>query len=83
MIKSILATLMALSLGNVYPQTLVVTGINDDVLTLETATGQVYEYDGVEDYMLGDVVSVMFYDNGTELIYDDIIVDIRYSGFNY
>ena len=34
-----------------------------------------------EDWMVGDLVAVVFDDNGTEKVYDDIILSTRYCGW--
>ena len=70
-----------LGLGVIYPDTLLVTDTQNNIITMETATGYVYQVEGVEDIMDGDLLSVLFYDNGTEVITDDIIIDFQYSGY--
>lgn len=67
-----------------YPQTMVVTYINEytDYVQVETATGYTYGFWGIEDYEVGDIVSVTMNDNATENdITDDKIVEVRFSGF--
>lgn len=67
-----------------YPQTMVVTHVNEyiDSVTIETATGYQYSFWGIEDYQIGDVVAVTMNDNATENdITDDKIVEVRFSGF--
>jgi len=79
MIKFLL--MAVLGLGTIYPDTLVVTNTQNNVITMETSNGFVYQVFGVEDIMDGDVLSVLFYDNGTDIITDDIVIDFNYSGF--
>lgn len=65
-----------------YPLTAVVEEINGDVLTLVDGNGNGWEM--TEDgfgWMLGDVASLLMYDNGTETVEDDIILDARFSGW--
>lgn len=67
-----------------YPQTMLVTHINEyiDSVTIETATGFQYSFWGIEDYEVGDVVAVIMNDNLTENdITDDKIVEVRFSGY--
>lgn len=67
-----------------YPQTMVVTYINEytDYVQIETATGYTYGFWGIEDYEVDDVVAVTMNDNATENdITDDKIVEVRFSGF--
>lgn len=67
-----------------YPQTMVVTSVNEtlDFVVIETSTGFSYIFNGVEDYEVGDVVAVTMNDNLTENdITDDKIVEVRFSGY--
>lgn len=45
------------------------------------ANGNIWEYEGIEDWELGDTASVLMLDNGTTNIYDDKIVSMRYSSW--
>ena len=66
----------------IYAATMKVTAINNNVLEMETATGIIYEWEGAEDLDVGDCVSVVMYNNGTENVKDDIIVTQPiYSGW--
>lgn len=80
--KKLLATIAAvIAAGLIYPATMQVTDISGDVVTLETATGFVYQFTGAEDYSENDLVSCIMFSNGTTNITDDIILAARYSGF--
>lgn len=82
--KKLLATIAAIiAAGLIYPTTMVVTDVNysTDVVTIETATGFTYEFEGTEDYTEGDLVSCIMYNNKTKDITDDVILTVRYSGF--
>ena len=80
--KKLLATIAAvIAAGLIYPTTMQVTDISGDVVTLETATGFVYQFTGAEDYSENDLVSCIMFSNGTTNITDDIILAARYSGF--
>ena len=76
------AMLVASIIGALYPETMVVTNLNteNDIVTMETSTGFIYEMDGVDDYMVGDLVSLIMDDNGTADIRDDRIVSAQYAG---
>ena len=65
-----------------YPLTTIVTEINPeiDVVSITDNNGFVWQFYGVEDWEEGDVCSVIMNDNGTETIFDDIIVTTRYGG---
>ena len=51
-------------------------------MTLETSSGIPYQFTGAEDWMEGELVSVLMYNNGTpEIIRDDVIMVSRCTGF--
>lgn len=80
--KKILSFLAAIiAAGLIYPTTMQVIDISGDIVTLETATGFVYQFTGAEDYCENDLVSCIMFSNGTTNIQDDIILTARYSGF--
>lgn len=79
--KKLLATIAAvIAAGLIYPTTMVVTDVSNDLVTMETATGFVYQMQA-DDYEKGDLVSLVMFSNGTSNITDDIILTARYSGF--
>jgi len=81
-IAALIATLNINSSAALYPETMVITDINQDTVTAETATGFVFSFSGSEDYSTGDIISCIMSDNGTaETITDDIILTVQYSGF--
>ena len=80
--KKLLATIAAvIAAGLIYPATMVVTDVSNDLVTMETATGFVYQMHA-DDYEKGDLVSLVMFSNGTTDITDDIILAARYSGFH-
>lgn len=64
---------MILALG-IYAATMQVTAIKNDVVQMETASGFVYEWEGADDYEVGDLVSVLMNGLETEEITDDVII---------
>lgn len=83
MINLVAASIAAASLI-FYPATMTVTSVQNDVVTMETSTGHIYEMEGAEDWMAGDVASLIMSDNGTpEDITDDVIMSARYTGYIY
>lgn len=78
---AMLAIVMQLTAaGLIYPATMQVTDVSNDLVTMETATGFVYQMHA-DDYNNGDLVSCIMFSNGTTDITDDIILAARYSGF--
>ena len=84
--KTIAALLTAASLagaGTIYPTTMIITDTNEtqDLVTMSTASGLEYQFEGIEDYYPGDLVSCIMFDNFTpDDVRDDIILAHRYSG---
>lgn len=87
--KLILPLLMALALtscaanqSEIYPRTMVVTETNEstDTVVLTDSAGHMWEFYGIEDWIVGDVCSCIMNTNGTKDITDDTIVDMRYNG---
>lgn len=52
----------------------------NDIVTLEDGSGNLWAFEGVEDWELGDVCACIMGDNGTENISDDRIVSAKYCG---
>lgn len=68
---------------NVYPLVTVVSEVDraQDIVTFETNNGDLFEWEGVEDLEVNDTCALMMCDMGTPEIKDDVILSIRYSGF--
>ena len=69
--------------AEIYPDTFIITGLDyaNDIIILEDANGFIWEYEGIEDLFIGDMVSVLMDNNNTENITDDIILKLTYSGW--
>lgn len=67
---------------NIYPKTMKVETINvtENLVTLIDGNGFKWGFEGVEDWSVGDIVACTMYDNNTETIFDDEIIDMRYGG---
>lgn len=67
---------------NIYPKTMKVEEINimENLVTLIDGNGFEWKFQGVEDWKVGDICACTMYDNNTETIFDDEIIDIKYSG---
>ena len=78
----ILAVVIAVAAASlIYPTTMEVIHLDGDDLYLMNATGHVYILTGVEDYEVGDLVSLIMFSNDTPSIEDDCIISARYSGY--
>ena len=50
-----------------------------DVIVLEDCNGNLWEWEGVEDWQEGDCAACIMNNNGTPSIYDDEIISLRYE----
>ena len=65
----------------IYSRSAVVVGVDytADIVTVDS-TGNLWTFEGVEDYDLSDRVALTMHDNGTDWdIKDDSIVNVRYD----
>lgn len=53
----------------------------NDVVTCKDFNGNLWEFEGCEDWAIGDIASLLMSDRGTEKIYDDTIISARYNGY--
>lgn len=89
MIRGLLLGMMMLSsintynIDNLYAKSMIVYEMDReyDILYLTDLNGNGWEYIGIDDFEIGDVVDCLMYDNQTDIIYDDKIVKLQYSGF--
>lgn len=67
----------------VYSDTMCVVDVNyaEDIVTIADFNGFEFQFEGCEDWLEGDLCSVTMCDNGTEKIFDDVILGTRYSGW--
>lgn len=63
----------------IYPKTMLVSEIDTacDTVTAVDFNGNEWQFYGVEDWEIDDIVSCIMDTNGTTTIYDDKIVDVR------
>lgn len=71
-------------MNGLYPRTARVIAFdykNDLVVCVDWAE-LIWKFEGIEDWNLNDIASLIMYDNGTpESIYDDQIIAVRYGGW--
>lgn len=71
-----------LDLSHYYANTGLIMEEPGDTVFAVMQNGNVFEFlNEGEDWFVGDIVSILFYDNGTDIVYDDIIISCRYSGW--
>ena len=49
-------------------------------MTVEDSNGNLWSFNGVEDWQVGDGCALIMHDNSTSEIVDDTIVSTRYQG---
>lgn len=80
----ILFTLPAIGSAEIYPNTMFVIDLdetNDEVICIDF-NGNTWSFSGIEDWAIGDIVSMIMDNNNTpQTIYDDSIMQVRYSGW--
>ena len=66
-----------------YPMTgfIVEIDYDQDLIVIEDANGFLWEWQGIEDYSINDIVSMLMFSNFSKTIFDDSIILIRFSGF--
>ena len=67
---------------NFYPETAMVTQVNEDLITAVCRNGNIFQFeDNTEEWLAGDICSMIMDNNETVSVYDDRIVSVRYSGY--
>lgn len=77
---AIIACTCSCGKSTLYPETGKVVEICNDVVTVETSTGNLFEFYGSEDWMIGDCISLIMDGCGTAEVNDDVIITVKYSG---
>lgn len=69
--------------AEIYPQTFVVGDIDKptNAIAFIDYNCNIWTWEGIEDWMIGDIAAAIMDDNGTETIYDDMIITLRYAGY--
>lgn len=65
---------------HLYPLSTTVMEINNDTVTVEDSNGNLWSFNGAEDWQVGDGCALIMHDNSTSEIVDDTIVSTRYQG---
>lgn len=81
--KALSLILSVIAAVGLYPRTGYIVELSTETVVIEDATGLLWEIENdADDWCVGDGVSMIMYDNGTEdSICDDCVVVARYSGF--
>lgn len=68
---------------NLYPQTFMVISVDyyENLVTIKDFNGYTWQFWGAEDWIENDICSAIMDNRGTESIFDDEVVSVRYSGW--
>lgn len=64
---------------HLYPLTTTVTETDNDTVTVEDSNGNIWSFDGAEDWEVGDGCALIMDDNSTSEIVDDVIISAKYQ----
>lgn len=68
--------------ARIYADTMVVVEVDNEWVTCVDFNGNEWAFENeAGDWMVGDFASVTMSNNGTDTIYDDIILSAKYSGW--
>lgn len=83
MALAILMGVCACASAETYAMTTVVVSVdyNTDTVEVEDFNGNIWAFNGYEDWQVFDVCSLVMDDNDTVIIYDDVIMSMRYNGW--
>lgn len=66
-------------ISHLYPLTTTVTEIKNNTVTVEDSNGNLWSFDGAEDWEVGDGCALIMDDNSTSEIVDDVIISAKYQ----
>ena len=78
--KTICQLYNANQISHLYPLTTTVTEIENNTVTVEDSNGNLWSFDGAEDWQVGDCCALIMHDNSTSEIIDDTIISTQYQG---
>lgn len=79
----VLVSLFSVASAEIYPAVGVVTDLDyeHDLVIFEDYNQNLWIFEGIEDWDIGDIGALLMDDMETESIYDDMILLARYAGF--
>lgn len=78
--KTICQIYNANQISHLYPLSTTVMEINNDTVTVEDSNGNLWSFNGAEDWEINDSYALIMNDNNTKDICDDVIISTRYQG---
>ena len=80
----IIAVMFIVTINNFHSRVAMITEIDEEnnIITVTCGNGNMFSFYNTDgDWMLGDLCSLIMYDNGTEIVHDDKVVSVRYGGY--
>lgn len=70
-------------ISNSYGLTTVVVNVSEanNKVTCQDFNGNLWQFEGTEDWCVNDIATFVMNDKGTDKIEDDEIINIRYNGY--
>lgn len=70
--------------SNYYALTAIIINVDyeNDMVCAQDYNGNVWTFEGAADWMKDDCVSMVINDRGTDKIFDDRVVSVRYNSWN-
>lgn len=65
---------------HLYPLSTTVMEIENETVTVEDSNGNLWSFNGAEDWEINDSCALIMNDNNTKDIHDDTIISTRYQG---
>ncbi len=78
--KSICQLYNANQISHLYPLSTTVMQISNNTVTVEDSNGNLWSFNGAEDWEINDTCALIMNDNSTKDIRDDVIISTRYQG---
>jgi len=78
--KTICQIYNANQISHLYPLSTTITKINNDTVTVKDSNGNLWSFDGAEDWEINDSCVLIMDDSNTKDIRDDVIISTRYQG---
>ena len=82
-IAAMLVLVASVSYADIYPTTVIVRELDfdNDLVICEDCEGNEWILEGIDDWGIGDMISMIMDDMDTYTIEDDEILMVRYSGY--
>jgi len=66
---------------DMYALTTMVIEVNNDYVVCLDFTGNEWTFDNIDDWLIGDIASLLMWNNETDMIEDDVIIQAFYGGY--